>query len=187
MTDLTQNKNELRQTLLTVRNAIAADQRLLWDSAMTEKILTCLGPKKIHTLGIYWPMRGEPALQELYAELHAQGVQLALPVVVSKDAPLKFFAWAPGERLKPDKYGTSVPAVLATELRPQALLIPCVGFNQERFRLGYGGGFYDRTLALAPRPYTIGLAYAVTETIFVAAPYDVALDVIITEKTIFSA
>jgi 5,10-methenyltetrahydrofolate synthetase len=80
-----------------------------------------------------------------------------------------------------DEMGVAVPEVLRFTERPPALLVPCLGFNEQRFRLGYGGGFYDRTLEHAPRPTTLGIAYACLEEQFASAPHDVALDRIITE------
>lgn len=180
-----QTKPELRQKLLALRSAVPAAQRPLFDHTIARRILEWWSAVGVKTLGIYWPMRGEPDLHEVYAALHAQGVQLALPVVVSDDAPLKFVAWAPGEPVTRDRFGAAVPDVSNAELQPQALLIPCVGFSRERFRLGYGGGFYDRTLALMPRPYSIGVAYSVSETAFAADSYDIALDRVITEKSVF--
>lgn len=181
-----QNKSELRQLLLTARNAIPAEQRLLWDQQLVEKIMAWWSVLRVKTIGVYWPMRGEPDLQTAYATLTELGVQLALPVVVSDDAPLKFYAWAAGDPVIKDRYGAAVPTAQHIELQPQALLIPCVGFNQQRFRLGYGGGFYDRTLASVPRPHTIGVAYANAATTFAADPYDVALDMVVTPSATFS-
>ena len=132
-------------------------------------------------------MREEPDLRDVYAELAAQGVQLALPLVVARDAPLQFAAWTPGEPLEVDAMGVSIPAQISAQgrimLNPEALLIPCVGFNAARVRLGYGGGYYDRTLAVAPRPLAIGIAYANGLASFDAAPHDAALDLIITEAS----
>ena len=79
--------------------------------------------------------------------------------------------------------GIAVPAPPRTVVQPQALLVPCVGFNADRIRLGYGGGFYDRTLENMPRPLTIGIGYACAQADFDAAPHDVALDMIVTEGT----
>lgn len=179
------NKLELRRTLLTLRNAIAADQRPLLDRRIAAKILEWWSVARVQTLGVYWPMRGEPDLREAYASLCAQGVQLALPVIVNDDAPLKFVEWTPGEPLSRDRYGVDIPALSSSEIQAEALLIPCLGFSRACFRLGYGGGFYDRTLALAPRPYTIGVAYAIGETAFAADPYDIALDSVMTEEATF--
>jgi 5,10-methenyltetrahydrofolate synthetase len=182
-----ENKTDIRLTLLAVRNNIAADQRPLLDNAIAAKILDCWNEKKPRTVGVYWPMRGEPDLRALYATLHEMGVQLALPVVTEEDQPLTFVAWTPGEAMIRDRFGASVPAASNAELEPQALIIPCLGFTHERFRLGYGGGFYDRTLVQAPRPYTVGVAYAICQTTFDVEPYDIGLDMVITDQAIFAA
>jgi len=127
-------------------------------------------------------MQDEPDLRAAFAQLAARGVKLALPVVTAPAAPLAFAAWAPGDALVKDALGVSVPASLDLVPCPQALLIPCVGFNAARFRLGYGGGYYDRTLAVVPRPLTVGIAYACLAASFDAAPHDIALDTILTES-----
>lgn len=80
-----------------------------------------------------------------------------------------------------DSVGVAIPAS-GEEVQPDALLIPCVGFNEQRYRLGYGGGFYDRTLAQAGRPVTVGIAYESARTRFDADAHDVPLDYLITEK-----
>jgi 5,10-methenyltetrahydrofolate synthetase len=79
--------------------------------------------------------------------------------------------------------GVAVPADLRTVARPPALLVPCLGFNAQSYRLGYGGGFYDRTLAEAPRPYALGIAYACQQAAFDADDHDVPLDTVITERS----
>jgi 5-formyltetrahydrofolate cyclo-ligase len=132
-------------------------------------------------LGVYWPLRGEPDLAPAYATLADSGVRLALPVVVERDCALEFAAWTPGEALVRDAMGVAIPAELRMVARPQALLIPCLGFNRGRYRLGYGGGFYDRTLEAQPRPLTVGVAYRCLQADFASAPHDVALDLVITE------
>lgn len=119
-------------------------------------------------------------MRELYATLSREGVKLALPVVLGKQRPLGFASWAPGDALVDDAYGVPTP-VERDWMYPEALLIPCVGFNADNIRLGYGGGLYDRTLATKPRPLAIGIAYASARASFSAGPHDVALDIIITD------
>ena len=119
----------------------------------------------------------------LYGKLTAHGVRLSLPVVVGKDQPLRFAAWSPGDVMVKDSFGVPVPEQPLFGSTPEVLLIPCVGFNSERFRLGYGGGFYDRTLAVAPRPFAIGIAYACQRVDFETREHDIALDMIITETS----
>lgn len=180
-----QNKLELRRTLLSQRSSLAADQRALFDRQLGIRIKQWWRHTQTASLGVYWPMRGEPDLQPIYAELHAAGVQLALPLIIGDHAPLQFVAWVPGEPLRKDRFGAGIPLADNALIQPQALLIPCLGFNADCFRLGYGGGFYDRTLAEQPRPRTLGVAYAFGEVEFAAEVYDIALDAIVTEEAMF--
>lgn len=180
-----QNKLDLRRTLLSKRSALAADQRALFDRRLGDKLLQWWRTEKPVSLGVYWPMRGEPDLHHAYTELNAAGVQLALPLIVGDDVPLQFVTWTPGEELRKDRFGAGIPVADKALIQPQALLIPCLGFNADCFRLGYGGGFYDRTLAAEPRPRTLGVAYAFGEVDFAAEVYDIALDAVVTEEATF--
>lgn len=176
------DKTLLRRLLLAERQAIPSEVRTRWDAALGERVLAVLSALPHKTLGVYWPINGEPDLRQTYAELAARGMQLALPVVAARAAPLRFARWMPGDALVRDAFGVSIPAHIA-EVTPDALLIPCVGFNVDNIRLGYGGGFYDRTLAATPRPITLGIAYSFSRAEFDYAEHDVALDAIITEQT----
>ncbi|MGZ3159222.1 MAG: 5-formyltetrahydrofolate cyclo-ligase [Burkholderiaceae bacterium] len=182
-----QNKTNLRHTLLAARNALAPDIRARNDFAIGRQVINWLAAHPVKTLGVYWPIRNEPDLHAVYPAIAAGDVQLALPVVVDKHAPLKFLAWTPGDELVTDTMGIPIPAPSNREVQPDAVLVPCVGFNAALIRLGYGKGFYDRTLAATPHPVAIGIAYALSEAVFDGAPHDVALDVIITESTILPA
>lgn len=174
-------KAALRKRLSAVRRALDPALKARWDGHIGERVLAWWRTEPVPVLGVYWPLRGEPELGTAYAELARAGVRLALPLVLAKDAPLAFVDWVPGEPLVKDPMGVAVPAEQRLVARPPALLVPCLGFNAERFRLGYGGGFYDRTLAAPPRPLTLGIAYACLAAQFASAPHDVALDRIITE------
>jgi 5-formyltetrahydrofolate cyclo-ligase len=178
-------KQDLREQLLTRRRAITSEQRALFDAALSKHVLTWWGQQPVSSLGVYSPIRGEPDLEMAYLELAKRGVQLALPVVIDANSPLQFVQWTPGDPLVAGAMKVPVPTPPHTIIQPAALLIPCVGFNQQRLRLGYGGGFYDRTLALAlthaPRPIAIGIAYRCLATAFDADTHDMALDIIITE------
>lgn len=134
-------------------------------------------------LAVYWPLSGEPDLQETFRTLAREGATLALPVVVERHAPLAFAEWTPGEPMLTDPMGIAVPAQLRTVARPPALLVPCLGFNEHGYRLGYGGGFYDRTLAGGVKPATLGIAYACQAAQFDADVHDLPLDIIVTEET----
>ena len=178
------DKAVLRKSLAALRAGLQAPQKAHWDAAIAARVLVWW--RTIHAgsagpLGVYWPLRGEPDLSVAYAELAAGGVRLVLPVVLARDAALGFAEWKPGEALVKDAMGVAVPSLLRMVARPPVLLIPCLGFNAQLYRLGYGGGYYDRTLAAAPRPRTAGVAYACLRADFSSAPHDVALDTIITE------
>jgi 5,10-methenyltetrahydrofolate synthetase len=169
--------------LRAARRGIDTVTRVQWDARIGAQVLAWWRLRQMPALGVYWPIHGEPDLRPAYAELAKAGVRLALPVVVAREAALAFAAWTPGEPLVADGMGVMVPGELHLVARPPALLVPCLGFNEQGYRLGYGGGFYDRTLADAPRPYTLGIAYACQQAQFGHAAHDVPLDVVVTEAT----
>ncbi len=180
------DKAALRKALLARRAAIEPDQKRAWDARIGARLLAWWAGRQDAglppgpALGVYWPLRGEPDLHEAYARLAQAGVQLALPVVLQKDAPLAFASWTPGEPMVRDGMGVAVPAELRLTALPAVIVVPCLGFNEERLRLGYGGGYYDRTLAALPRPTAIGVAYACQQVAFDGDPHDIALDLILT-------
>lgn len=174
-------KAELRQRLTAIRRALDRDTRTAWDSAIGAQVLDWWRTARPAALGVYWPLRDEPDLYAAYAELAGLGARLLLPVVVARDAALEFAEWRPGEAMVKDRMGVAVPADLRLRPAPPALLVPCLGFNRDGYRLGYGGGYYDRTLARAPRPCTLGVAYSCLQVEFGGDSHDVALDRIVTE------
>jgi 5-formyltetrahydrofolate cyclo-ligase len=126
---------------------------------------------------------------ELFDNLVADGWTTALPVVVAKNTPLVFRQWAPGDALVLGRWNIKVPPEEAPEVLPDVLLVPLLAFDRKGFRLGYGGGFYDRTLVklrALKKVTAIGIAYAGQEVD--AVPYeefDQRLDWIMTEKESF--
>lgn len=178
-------KQDLRRVLLQQRQALTPLQRAHHDATLGQRLLHWCAQHPVDCLGVYWPIRGEPDLRRAYAELARHGMRLALPVVTGPDAPLAFAAWAPGGALQEGAMKVPVPTAPQRLVTPDALLIPCVGFNKSRIRLGYGGGFYDRTLAGEPRPLAIGVAYQCTLAEFEADAHDVALDAVLTEENAY--
>jgi 5-formyltetrahydrofolate cyclo-ligase len=176
-------KTALRKALRAARGALDPAIKVQWDAHIGAQVLAWWRMRQVGTVGVYWPLAGEPDLRAAYGELAKAGVQLALPVVMERAAPLAFVEWTPGEPMIPDEMGVQVPADLRFIARPPALLVPCLGFNQENYRLGYGGGYYDRTLAPVPRPHTLGIAYSTQLAVFSHAVHDVPLDVLVTEAT----
>ena len=175
------DKQALRRELAALRATIDPTRKAAWDAAIGAHLVAWWRTQPVPSLGVYWPLRAEADLSQAYAELAQAGVRLALPVVLARDAALGFADWQPGEAMIKDAMGVAVPADLRMVALPPTLLVPCLGFNQDRFRLGYGGGYYDRTLEHLPRPFTVGIAYACLAAQFASAAHDVALDRIMTE------
>lgn len=184
------DKAALRKALALTRIQLDPERKAAWDALIGARVLAwwngaadalSAAGQTAGPLGVYWPLRGEPDLHPAYAALAAAGTRLALPVVVARDAALGFTEWLPGEAMVKDSMGVAVPAQLRMLERPPALLIPCLGFNAQRIRLGYGGGYYDRTLEAHPRPLAVGIAYSCLQAAFAGAPHDVALDLVLTE------
>jgi 5-formyltetrahydrofolate cyclo-ligase len=135
------------------------------------------------TLAFCWPYRNEYDARHLAAALRRRGATTALPVVVAPRKPLIFREWHPGIRLTTGPLGIPFPEDSA-ELVPDRVLLPMLGWDADGYRLGYGGGFFDRTLAgLARRPEVIGVSYeqAFLKTIH-PQPHDIPVDFVVTER-----
>ena len=134
----------------------------------------------------YWPMGDEADPRLLMAALAARGRTLALPRLAAKATPLKFGRWQAGDALVAHSFGMQEPSKTAEEMTPQVLLVPLLAFDAEGYRLGYGGGFYDRTLAALnakAKPVAVGVAYAGQEVRELPhGTYDYPLDRIVTES-----
>jgi 5-formyltetrahydrofolate cyclo-ligase len=137
----------------------------------------------------FQPYKSEISVVPLMAKLAADGWVTSLPVVVDKNLPLLFRAWAPGDVTVPGVWGIPVPPDSAESVEPDLLLVPMLAFDRRGYRLGYGGGFYDRTLAQLRqrKPVTaIGVAYAAQEMEDVPhGVHDQPLDWIMTEAGCF--
>jgi len=179
-------KAALRRELLEQRNAISAADRQQWNAAITRHLIEGFPQLAQMTVALYWPYQGEIDARHAMRHFRERGARLALPEVVKKGEPLKFRHWWPGVAMAPGAYAIPVPQD-TEQVRPQALIMPPVGFDAQGFRLGYGGGFYDRTLAtLQPRPLTIGVAYELSRVDSIRPQaYDLAMDYVVTERGIF--
>ena len=115
-------------------------------------------------LSAYLPVRAEFDVTPILRHAHARGCPTCLPVVLGRGRPLSFRRWAPGEPLVDGTFGIAIPPPEAETLDPAILLVPMLAFDGEGYRLGYGGGFYDRTLALrrarGPAALAVGVAFA---------------------------
>ena len=173
-----------RRDLQQARDALAdraeREQRLL------ARIEQWLAGVEVQRLGFFWPTRAEPDLSALVARWLQSGPsrRAALPVIEGE--LLQFAPWSPGATLVRGPFDVQVPDT-EERLHPELLLIPCVGIDRLRYRLGYGGGYYDRTLAaLSPRPITAGVGFdcARIESIDPKA-HDLRLDAAMTESFVW--
>jgi 5-formyltetrahydrofolate cyclo-ligase len=131
----------------------------------------------------YWPIKGEPDLRPWLISLIERGAIVALPVVVVPSAPLVFRRWTPETKMERGNWNIPVPPAEAAVLVPDIALAPLVGWDSRGYRLGYGGGYFDRTLAsLSPCPHVIGIGLqsAHIGTIY-PQPHDIRLSAIVTE------
>jgi 5-formyltetrahydrofolate cyclo-ligase len=131
----------------------------------------------------YWPIKGELDLRPWMARLHERGATVALPVVEVPGTPLVFRRWSPDLRLERGHWGIPVPPADSPRLHPELSLAPLVGWDGEGYRLGYGGGYFDRTLAaLSPAPLAIGVGVQSARLASIhPQPHDVRLSAIVTE------
>ena len=157
-----QRRRLLRAELLARRLAMTSAERLTCDAAISGLLSAALTID--HTvsgspvLGFCWPHQGEYDARALVARFVVQGGRAALPVVATRGAPLQFRRWEPGAAMVAGDHGIPVPAA-GEPLSPDLMLVPLVGFDEAGYRLGYGGGYFDRTLAQWARAHAIGVGY----------------------------
>ncbi len=155
---------------------------------MQEVLRVWLVTRPEQTIGAYWPIKGEfDALPALFRWSEADPLRrIGLPVIDRESKQLRFHVWYPGCPMEEDAF--KIPKPKDTEqFHPEMLLVPCVGFGPRGLRLGYGGGFYDRTLAaITPKPFTAGLGYAHGYLPWLTGePHDVPLDAMLTDDGVF--
>ncbi|WP_331383149.1 5-formyltetrahydrofolate cyclo-ligase [Rhizobium sp. BR 362] len=174
-----------RQRLIDERKSLPVADREDYTRAIAshlDRIVTDVAGKHI---SLFWPFLGEPDLRGWMACLTARGAICLLPVVVAKAEPLRFRSWKMGERLERGVWNIPVPAD-GTEAVPDIVIAPLVGFDAGCFRLGYGGGFFDRTLAFLNRkPLAIGVGFESQkiDTIHPLA-HDIPMDVVVTQTAV---
>ena len=173
-----------RKRLIDKRMAVPVERRIQASQRIHDRLSHEIGPVEQHIIGIYWPFRGEPDLREWGKQAVTRGARLALPAVVEKARPLIFRSWAPGEKLEKGVWNIPVPSA-GEVVVPSVVIAPLVGFDSAGFRLGYGGGYYDRTLASLPaKPLTIGVGFGFSalETIF-PQWHDIPMDRLVIDDT----
>ena len=179
-------RREQRRRLVAVRLAVDAAQLESWRQSIDSHIERSFPGLAKVTVAICWPIRNEYDARHLARRLRERGARIVLPVVIAPKAPLVFREWHPGVKLAEGAMGIPYP-VDSAETAPDAVLLPMNGWDAQGYRLGYGGGFFDRTLASpAKTPVTVGVSYELArmETIH-PQPWDIPLDYVVTERGVY--
>lgn len=175
-----------RVALIGRREALSKAERARFNERITAQLEQGFFMLSQAVVGLCWPYRGEFDGRFIARRWRGQGATTALPEVTGKAQPLIFRKWWPGAPMRSGVYGIPVPD--ATEIVvPDALLVPMNAFDQQGYRIGYGGGFFDRTLAaLRPVPLAIGVSFEMlrVETIYPQA-HDVPMDFVVTEAALY--
>lgn len=178
-------RKERRAALIAARRAMNPDDRAVRNTAIDEWLEAGFAAFGGLTVGFCWPFAGEPEPRFAIRRWRDRGSRAALPAVVAPGQPLEFREWWPGAPMERGVYG--IPFPVGTDIVvPDAAVVPVNGFDAEGYRLGYGGGYFDRTLAALPwKPVCIGLAYENQrlDTIH-PQPHDIPFDFIVTEAAI---
>ena len=182
MKNLIEQKKDLRRRSAAKRDRMSPDAA----GQVTDVFREIPMPSRDAVVSGYHPTGSELDPRPLLAMLRSQGHEIALPVVLERGAPLIFRAWREGNAMSEGAFGVREPLPEASEVKPDVLLVPMLAFDRRGFRLGYGGGFFDRTLASLRQdgaPIAIGIAFAAQEVDRVpVAEYDQPLNWIITER-----
>lgn len=182
--DSTGWRRRLRQEMVARRAALADARHAELSARIAEHVLAAFAPPGV--AAFCWPIKHEPDVRGVLHAWAARGVVAALPVVVGEASPLAFRAWTAGTVLLPDRYGIPTPAE-GDWLSPDLILLPLNGFDGAGYRLGYGGGYFDRTLAAcSPRPLAIGVGFEINRLDTIRPEvHDQRLDWIVTEDGVF--
>ncbi len=175
-----------RNRLLEIRREMPLTERAALIEPLLANLRSLLEKLSFDVLGIYWPIKREVDVRPLADEVcRRRGATLALPVVVEKGAPLEYWKWHMGDPVERGFWNIPVPKHREV-VEPDAVIAPLVGFH-DHYRLGYGGGYFDRTLAAAKkRPFAIGIGFEFSRVDgYVPQPHDIPMDVIVTESAIY--
>ncbi|WP_299560236.1 5-formyltetrahydrofolate cyclo-ligase [uncultured Sulfitobacter sp.] len=176
MKDVSRFRVSERARLMELRRRLSTPERAAMTAKLTATLDTLVAPRENMRVAVYWPIRGEPDLRGWMARAHSAGATVLLPVVVEKNAPLIFRVWSPDCEMARGLWNIPVP-VDGRETQPDVVISPLLGVDEACFRLGNGGGYYDRTLArLDPLPKVIGVGFpdCVMPTVF-PMPWDIPM------------
>lgn len=171
-----------RVALIERREALDATLRGVWGRRISSLLAACFPMFGGMTVGLCWPYRGEFDARHVARHWRRQGAVTALPEVTGKQAPLQFRKWWPGAPMARGVYGIPFPDGTQVVL-PDALIVPMNGFDGQGYRLGYGGGYFDRTLAaLDPPPLAVGACFEALRLASIhPQPHDMPMDFVVTE------
>lgn len=182
------HRKHLRDARLAAREALPENQRQVFNERITEHLAGLLARLDPRVLAFCWPYRAEPDLRALVATwLAGNPARCAtIPVVVEKATPMAFRQWWPGAPMGADRHGIPIPADTPA-LTPEVVVIPLNAFDDKGYRLGYGGGYFDRTLEiLHPPPVKVGVAFEVARVdSTLPQAHDHPMDWIVTEAGVF--
>lgn len=185
MTDemIEQAKAALRSEARAARAALDHATRAEASEQAASHFFASIAIKPDDVVAAYWRIRDELDCQPILVRLMDSNQPVVLPVVMGQDEPLDLRIWEQGASLYESGFGTLAPSDLAPRAEPDVVIMPLLGFDKTGTRLGYGGGYYDRTLAhMTKRPLLVGLAFAAQELEQIPRePHDVPLDAIVTE------
>ena len=175
-------RKDERQRLIEARMAASAESRQAGSERIAAALDRTIGDVGNRIVSTYWPFRGEPDLRGWAERLIERGGRIALPVVIQKGAPLEFRLWKPGDPLERGVWNILVPST-GGPVMPDVVIAPVVGADASNYRLGYGGGFFDRTLrAVTPYPMTVGVSFTLGFLpLLRPSRLDIELDAMLTE------
>jgi len=182
--DNTAWRRALRREMVARRSALGAAEHAGLSARIVEHLLAALPVPRV--VAFCWPIKHEPDVRAVLEGWAVLGAQAVLPVVVAEASPLAFRRWTAETPLAPDRYGIPTPTA-GDFVQPDLILLPLNGFDAAGFRLGYGGGYFDRTLAaLSPRPLAVGVGFELNRLPTIRPEsHDQRLDWIVTEAGSF--
>ena len=179
-------RKQQRTHLVDCRRAVNKNDHYAWSQAITTLLQQGFPELCNKNIGIYWPIRGEFDPRPVGIHFQHQGATLALPEVANKHTPLCFQKWWANAPMKKGAYGIPTPENTG-QVAVDVIMVPMLGFDSQGYRLGYGSGYFDRTLAvIKPRPLVIGIAFEVSRIASVdPQPHDIPMDFVVTEANIY--
>lgn len=178
--DVSRFRQAERARLLDLRRGLSVAERKWQEAGIAEALLKVVQPDLETVLALYWPIRGEPDLRGFADDVRQAGGRVALPVVIAQNAPLEFRIWEKDAEMERGIWNIPVPRK-GDVLTPDVVISPVVGIDDEGYRLGNGGGYYDRTLAAMdtmPKLIGVGHDFARIRTIY-PMPWDIPMQIAI--------